>query len=93
MLAQAHNMRAIGYDLCVWEEAANETPVGTTQIDARHPHSPPSFELAQKGEEILDGFNGHDIEDAVFCEIAEGGGETLLFVEGVFIDTEYTRAV
>ena len=93
MLTQAHDVEAIGCDLCVWEEAANEPSVGTAQIDTHHPHSLPSLELAQKGEEILDGFTGHDIEDAVFCEIAEGGGETLLFMEGVFIDTEYTRAV
>jgi hypothetical protein len=33
MLAPAHDMEAIGYDLCVWKESANETPVRITQID------------------------------------------------------------
>jgi len=53
----------------------------------------PAFETAKEWKEILDGFARHDIEDTAPSEITEGGGETLLFMEGMLNNTEHSGAV
>lgn len=93
MLRDTDNMEAIRHDLCVGKEAPDQIAVGTAQIDTHHFDSMPTFETAKKWKEILDGFTRRDIEDTVFSQITEGGGETLLFMECVFIDPEHSRAI
>ena len=78
MLGETDDMETIGYDLSIWKEASDQTAIGTTQIDTHHFDSIPAFEPAKEGKKVLGGFTGYDIEDAVFSEITEGGGETLL---------------
>ena len=93
MLGDTDDMKAVRYDLCVWKKATDQTAVGTTQVNTHYFHSLPAFEPAQEGNEILGGFTGDNIEDAPLGEITEGGGETLLFMEGVFIDPEHSGTI
>ena len=86
-------MEAVRHDLSVWKEAPDQIAVGTAQIDTHHFHSMPALETTQEWKEILGRFTQHDIEDPVFSQITEGGGETLHFMQGVFIDPEHSRAI
>jgi hypothetical protein len=93
MLRDTDDMEAVRHDLSVWKEAPDQIAVGTAQIDTHHFHSMPPFETAKEWKEVLDGFARRDIEDTVFGEITEGGGETLFFMEGVFINPEHSGAI
>lgn len=93
MVDDAHDMKAVGDDPGVGEEAADDVTVGTGEVDTDHLHFVTAAQGKQVGAQLRDASPRSDVENAVVAQIAKRGAEALLFVQGVFVDTEIAGAL
>jgi len=85
---QPDRMEAVGDDHRPREPPPHQRAVRVGQVQADHPHALPAVQRLQEGAQL--GFTAAraQVEDPVVLQIAEGGGEALAAVQGVFIDPQ-----
>ena len=93
MLYDADDMEAISYDTGVGEEAANESPVGTGQVDADQPYLLAALELTEVASQVLATASFHQIEDSMVLQITQGRHHLVATMQAVLIDTQYLGTV
>jgi len=86
-------VEAIRDDLGIGEVAPDDGAIGGAQVDADQAHSLSASQGVKEGLEGTGTLSLDHIEDLVITEIAEGRGEATALVEGVFVDTEFERAL
>jgi hypothetical protein len=87
----AHHMEAVSNQKRPWKMLSDQTAIRRAQIGANHPHLVLCLKRVEEPLQILSGFAGGNVKDTVATQVAEGGGEAFLFVEGVLVNAEDAR--
>lgn len=88
MLDEADDMEAVCNDACLRKVLFNQRSVAGAHIHAHDPDFVAALQGFEEGLKILSAFALGNIEDTVSFKIAEGGGKSTSFVEGMLIDTK-----
>ena len=86
VLNEANDMESVADDLGIWKPFPDDPPVGATQVDTDHFNALSALEGGKEREQFLLTLSLHDIEDLMVSKVAEGRGQSLLFVEGMLVD-------
>ncbi len=81
VLDEPDDVKAVCHDPRLREPFPDDATVGAAQVDADDAHLFTALQTGEEGFQVLLAFAGHDIEGLVVAQVAEGGGEVLVWDE------------
>jgi len=85
---QSHGMETISHNRGAGKPASNQSAVRRGQIDADHAHPVAAAQGAQEGPQLGFAAARTQIKHSAILQIAKGRGETLVPMQGMFVDAQ-----